>query len=105
MYERSVVAGDILIKEGDSGLAANELYVVKTGEFEVRLLSVAGADRERPARQVHAGEGEGVRASASVPQPKCSMPSAACRVQQANAHAALGGKEAGRAGTEDKGTC
>ena len=36
MYERTVVAGDILIKEGDTGLAANELYVVKTGEFEVR---------------------------------------------------------------------
>ena len=37
MYERTVAAGDILIKEGDVGLAASELYVVKTGEFEVRL--------------------------------------------------------------------
>jgi CRP-like cAMP-binding protein len=37
MYERSVPAGEILIKEGDSGLAASELYVVKTGKFEVRL--------------------------------------------------------------------
>ena len=35
MYERTVAAGDILIKEGDVGLAASELYVVKTGEFEV----------------------------------------------------------------------
>lgn len=37
MYERAVPAGEILIKEGDSGLAASELYVVKTGKFEVSL--------------------------------------------------------------------
>lgn len=36
MYERTVPAGDILIKEGDTGLAACELYVVKSGKFEVR---------------------------------------------------------------------
>jgi cGMP-dependent protein kinase 2 len=36
MYERTVSAGEILIKEGDTGLAAAELYVVKTGKFEVR---------------------------------------------------------------------
>lgn len=35
MYERKVTAGEILIKEGDTGLAASELYVVKEGEFEV----------------------------------------------------------------------
>ncbi|KXZ52398.1 hypothetical protein GPECTOR_9g442 [Gonium pectorale] len=35
MYERTVPAGDILIKEGDTGLAAAELYVVKSGKFEV----------------------------------------------------------------------
>ncbi len=35
MYERKVSAGEILIKEGDTGLAASELYVVKEGEFEV----------------------------------------------------------------------
>jgi hypothetical protein len=35
MYERSVNAGEILIKEGDTGLAASELYVVKSGKFEV----------------------------------------------------------------------
>ena len=35
MYERKVSAGEILIKEGDIGLAASELYVVKGGEFEV----------------------------------------------------------------------
>lgn len=35
MYERPVNAGDILIQEGDVGLAAAELYVVKEGEFEV----------------------------------------------------------------------
>ncbi len=35
MYERSVPAGDILIKQGDTGLAATELYVVKSGKFEV----------------------------------------------------------------------
>lgn len=36
MYERKVLAGEILIKEGDTGLAASELYVVKSGQFEVR---------------------------------------------------------------------
>lgn len=35
MYERKVSAGEILIKEGDTGLTASELYVVKEGEFEV----------------------------------------------------------------------
>eukprot|EP00951_Prasinocladus_malaysianus_P019888 scaffold161631_cov38-Prasinocladus_malaysianus.AAC.1 len=35
MYERKVKAGEILIKEGDKGSAARELYVVKSGEFEV----------------------------------------------------------------------
>jgi CRP-like cAMP-binding protein len=37
MYERQVLAGEILIKEGDTGLAASELYVVKSGQFEVCL--------------------------------------------------------------------
>lgn len=41
MYERSVSAGEILIKEGDSGAAASELYVVKAGKFEVRALRPA----------------------------------------------------------------
>lgn len=36
MFERNVSAGEILIKEGDTGLAATELYVVKSGKFEVR---------------------------------------------------------------------
>lgn len=44
MYERSVSAGEILIKEGDSGLAASELYVVKSGKFEVG--SRAGTGRQ-----------------------------------------------------------
>lgn len=35
MYERPVQAGEILIKEGDLGASASELYVVKSGEFEV----------------------------------------------------------------------
>lgn len=35
MYERQVAAGEILIKQGDAGLAATELYVVKSGKFEV----------------------------------------------------------------------
>jgi CRP-like cAMP-binding protein len=35
MYERTVAAGEILIKEGDVGIAAAELYVVKSGKFEV----------------------------------------------------------------------
>ena len=35
MYERKVAPGEILIKEGDTGLAASELYVVKSGEFSV----------------------------------------------------------------------
>ncbi|KAI8470474.1 MAG: kinase-like domain-containing protein [Monoraphidium minutum] len=34
-WERSVRAGEILIQEGDVGLAASELYVVKAGKFEV----------------------------------------------------------------------
>ena len=35
MHERTVQAGEILINEGDTGLAATELYVVKSGKFEV----------------------------------------------------------------------
>lgn len=35
MFERRVGAGEILIKEGDTGLAATELFVVKSGKFEV----------------------------------------------------------------------
>ncbi|KAL6770719.1 FAP295 [Auxenochlorella protothecoides x Auxenochlorella symbiontica] len=35
MYERRIGAGEILIREGDTGLAASELYVVSAGEFEV----------------------------------------------------------------------
>ncbi len=35
MFERTVQAGEILINEGDTGLAATELYVVKSGKFEV----------------------------------------------------------------------
>lgn len=37
MYERAVSPGEILIKEGDTGLGATELYVVKSGKFEVRF--------------------------------------------------------------------
>ncbi len=49
MYEHSVKAGQILIQEGDTGLAASELYVVKTGTFEVSglgRLSLAGVPRQ-----------------------------------------------------------
>lgn len=35
MYEKKVRAGEILIKEGDKGSAARDLYVVKSGDFEV----------------------------------------------------------------------
>lgn len=35
MWERDVDAGEILIKQGDTGIAASELYIVKSGEFEV----------------------------------------------------------------------
>eukprot|EP00887_Chlorella_sp_A99_P002633 scaffold6.g2633.t1 len=35
MYERPIGVGEILIQEGDMGLAASEMYVVKSGEFEV----------------------------------------------------------------------
>eukprot|EP00899_Mesostigma_viride_P018106 jgi/Mesvir1/26297/Mv12883-RA.1 len=35
MYERDVAAGEILIREGERGLAADEMYVVKKGQFEV----------------------------------------------------------------------
>lgn len=34
-YERTVKAGEILIKEGDKGPSSRELYVVKKGKFEV----------------------------------------------------------------------
>lgn len=34
-YERKVRAGDILIKQGDRGQSARELYIVKDGKFEV----------------------------------------------------------------------
>ncbi len=48
MFERSVAAGEILIKEGDTGLAATELYVVKSGKFEAsssNLCVLCGAAR------------------------------------------------------------
>lgn len=35
MYLKEVKAGEIVIKQGDSGIAACELYVVKSGKFEV----------------------------------------------------------------------
>jgi cGMP-dependent protein kinase 2 len=35
MYERPIPAGEILIREEDTGLGAAELYVVRGGEFEV----------------------------------------------------------------------
>ena len=35
MYERPIPAGDILIGEGNTGLGASEMYVVKHGQFEV----------------------------------------------------------------------
>lgn len=34
-WTRTVSAGEILIQEGETGLAASELYVVKDGTFEV----------------------------------------------------------------------
>jgi cGMP-dependent protein kinase 2 len=40
MWERAVTAGEILIQEGEVGLAASELYVVKAGKFEVRGVPV-----------------------------------------------------------------
>lgn len=42
MWERTVPAGEILIQEGDVGLAASELYVVKEGKFEVSSCMVTG---------------------------------------------------------------
>ena len=35
MYERSLPAGEILIQEGNTGIGADEMYIVKSGEFEV----------------------------------------------------------------------
>ena len=35
MYEREIAAGEILIREGEEDAAASELYVVKSGDFEV----------------------------------------------------------------------
>jgi len=34
-YEKKVAAGDILIQQGDTGTSAAQLYVVKSGKFEV----------------------------------------------------------------------
>lgn len=34
-YERTIPAGEILIQQGDTGAAAAQLYVVKSGKFEV----------------------------------------------------------------------
>lgn len=77
-FERQVLAGEILIKEGDTGLAASEMYIVKSGQFEVGgtepasrlvfsepgpvsegLLPAAGPGTA--ARGQHAGEPEGAR--------------------------------------------
>mmetsp|Transcript_18133 Transcript_18133/g.45666 ORF Transcript_18133/g.45666 Transcript_18133/m.45666 type:complete len:726 (-) Transcript_18133:186-2363(-) len=35
MYEKEVKAGEILIQQGDVGVSASQLYVVKSGKFEV----------------------------------------------------------------------
>ncbi|KDD73798.1 protein kinase [Helicosporidium sp. ATCC 50920] len=43
MYEREIGAGDILIQEGDAGVTTSEMYVVKSGAFEV-LQSRHGAN-------------------------------------------------------------
>jgi len=53
MYARKINAGDILIQEGDVGLAASELYVVKEGEFEVgRLHAEVCIDFSRISREL-----------------------------------------------------
>ena len=36
-YERTVAAGEILIQQGDSGLVATQLFIVKCGKFEVGI--------------------------------------------------------------------
>lgn len=41
-WTRKVSAGEILIQEGETGLAASELYVVKDGAFEVRPAAQSG---------------------------------------------------------------
>lgn len=35
MYERPIPAGEILIQEGEAGFGIDEMYIVKSGEFEV----------------------------------------------------------------------
>lgn len=37
MYEKQVAAGDILIQQGDTGVVASQLFVVKSGKFEVSV--------------------------------------------------------------------
>lgn len=44
MYEREVKAGEILIKQGDTGMGASELYVVKMGKFEVSRFIASGIE-------------------------------------------------------------
>jgi cGMP-dependent protein kinase 2 len=64
MYERTVSAGEILIKEGDTGLAAAELYVVKTGKFEVRQAALSQQQPgQRGAVLCHACSSMGVFAN------------------------------------------
>lgn len=48
MWERVVPAGEILIQEGEVGLAATELYVVKEGKFEVRAEQQPGLGPQWP---------------------------------------------------------
>lgn len=45
MWERSVTAGEILIQEGEVGMAASELYVVRDGKFEVKHTNLCGSLR------------------------------------------------------------
>ena len=55
-------AGEILIKEGDTGLGASELYVVKEGEFEV-------LERRQGARPSRHGAGATCAAARMAPVP------------------------------------
>lgn len=97
MYERRVSAGEILIQEGDTGLTAAELYIVKEGEFEVRShfpcprnplhciaeAAMVGAWTARLVRKQHLTEERGAlthcRCTSLTLPPRCCV--LVCRVR------------------------
>lgn len=68
-WVRAVAAGEILIQEGETGLAASELYVVKYGTFEVRTSN---------GRQQQQGQQQAALPAGSTAQPRESLGARTC---------------------------